>query len=185
MIHYKICKVEFYHPSYWLYSVQKLFVFQQLVTLYLCGNHIKGSEWESVKKCSRLCKDAKTRGWLTTSKPPKLAHVWSMQGSWRVKLAVALQDKSLKLARPLVHGLNSWLSPVARPSRQTTLFGKNWLFTFLLILLYKTRLTHPQSSHRDSSNSSTLFLSFVKSLRGTLPNHFLTIPISVRRPFGV
>ena len=48
----------------------------------------------------------------------------------------------------------------------------------------KTRLIHPQSSHRDSSNSFTLFLSIVKSLRGTLPKHFLTIPISVRRLFG-
>ena len=37
----------------------------------------------------------------------------------------------------------------------------------------KTRLIHPQSSHRDSSNSSTLFLFIVKSLR------------IVRRPFGV
>ena len=68
---------------------------------------------------------------LATGKPPKLAHVWSMQGSWRVMLAVALQDKILKLDRPLAHDLNSQLSPVARPSRQTTLFGKNWLFTFL------------------------------------------------------
>ena len=49
----------------------------------------------------------------------------------------------------------------------------------------KTRLIHPQSSHRDSPNSYTLFLSIVKFLRGTLPKPFLTIPISVRRPFGV
>ena len=80
----------------------------------------KGSEWENVKKCSRLCKDAETHGWtcgwLTTGKPPKLAHVWSMQGSWRVMPAVVLQDKSLNLARPLARGLNLWLSPVARPS---------------------------------------------------------------------
>ena len=31
------CKVEFYQPSYWLYSVPNLLVFQQLVTLYLGG----------------------------------------------------------------------------------------------------------------------------------------------------
>ena len=49
----------------------------------------------------------------------------------------------------------------------------------------KTRLIHPQSSHRDSLNSSTLFLSIVKSLRGTLLKPFLTIPIFVRRLFGV
>ena len=48
----------------------------------------------------------------------------------------------------------------------------------------KTKLTHPQSSHRDSSNSSTLTLSIITSLRGTLPKHFLTIPISMRRSFG-
>ena len=80
---------------------------------------------------------------------------------------VALQDKSPRLARPFARGLNSKLNPVTRSSRQNTLFGKNWLFTFLLTLLYiypyshdlerasrenfkretleKTRLTHPRS----------------------------------------
>ena len=48
----------------------------------------------------------------------------------------------------------------------------------------KTRLIHPQSSLRDSSNSSTLFLSIVKSLRGLLPKPFLTISISMRGLFG-
>ena len=43
----------------------------------------------------------------------------------------------------------------------------------------KTKLTYPQSSHRYSLNSSTLFLSIVKSLRGTLPKPFLTIPVSM------
>ena len=37
---------------------------------------------------------------------------------------------------------------------------------------------------RDSSNSSTLFLSIVKSLRGSLPKHFLTISISMKGLFG-
>ena len=31
------CKIEFNQPSYWLYSVPNLLVFQQLVTLYLGG----------------------------------------------------------------------------------------------------------------------------------------------------
>ena len=48
----------------------------------------------------------------------------------------------------------------------------------------KTRLIHPQSSLRDSSNSSTLFLSIVKSLKGLLPKPFLTISISMRGLFG-
>ena len=36
-IYITICKVEFYQPFYWLYSVPNLFIFQQLVTLYLGG----------------------------------------------------------------------------------------------------------------------------------------------------
>ena len=43
---------------------------------------------------------------------------------------------------------------------------------------------HPQFSLRDSSNSSTLFLSIVKFLIGLLSKHFLTISISVRGLFG-
>ena len=79
----------------------------------------------------------------------------------------SLQDKSLKLAKLFGHSLNSRLNPVVRSSRQNTLFGKIWFFTFLFTLLYiypythdskrasrenferetleKTRLTHPQS----------------------------------------
>ena len=35
------CKVEFYQPFCWLYSVPNLLVFQQLVTLYLGENLIR------------------------------------------------------------------------------------------------------------------------------------------------
>ena len=35
------CKVEFYQPSCWLYSVPNLLVFLQLVTLYLGENHVR------------------------------------------------------------------------------------------------------------------------------------------------
>ena len=31
------CKVEFYQPFYWVYSMPNLLVFQHLVTLYLGG----------------------------------------------------------------------------------------------------------------------------------------------------
>ena len=83
------------------------------------------------------------------------------------RTSCSLQDKSPKLARPFARGLNSRLNPVAKSSCQNTLFGKIWLFTFLLTLLYiypytldskgasrenferetleKIRLTHPQS----------------------------------------
>ena len=130
-----MCKVEFYQPSYWLLFRAKFSCILAISNPIFRWESCKGSEWKSVKKCSRLCKDAETHGWtrrwLATGKPPKLAHVWSMQGSWRVIPVVALQDQSPRLARPLAHGLNSRLSPVARPSHQTTPFGKNWLFAFL------------------------------------------------------
>ena len=83
------------------------------------------------------------------------------------RASYTLQDKISKLARPFARSLNLRLNSIARSSHQNTLFGKIWLFTFLLTLLYiypythdskkasrehferetleKTRLTHPQS----------------------------------------
>ena len=127
--------------------------------------------------------------------------------SCRVAPATALQDKSPRLAKPFAQDLNLRLNLVARSSRQNTLFRKNWLFTFLLTLLYIYPYTHDleRASRenferetlekkqdwlihnlylRDSSNSFTLFLSIVKSLKGLLPKPFLTISISVRGLFG-
>ena len=131
----------------------------------------KGSVWESVKNCSRLCKETGTRGWILRvargCKPPEWCTRAKHARSRSVALAVALQDKSPRLAKPFARGLNSRLNSVARPSRQNTLFRKIWLFTFLLTLLYiypyihdlerasrenferetveEIRLTHPQS----------------------------------------
>ena len=122
------------------------------------------------------------------------------------RASCSLQDKSPRLARPFARGLNSRLNPVARSNHQNTLFGKIWLFTFLFTLLYiyphthdlervsrenferetleKTRLTRPQSLPKKLFKFLYLFLSIVKSLRGSLPKPFLTISISVRGLFG-
>ena len=58
----------------------------------------KGSVWESLKKSSRVCTQqglvTRSRGWLAASKSPKEAHMWSMQGSWRVTPAEALQNET-------------------------------------------------------------------------------------------
>ena len=146
-------------------------------------------------------------GWLMACKLPECCTHAKHARSWRVAPAVALQDKSPRLARSFARGLNSRLNPVARSSCQNTLFSKNWLFAFLLTLLYVYPYTHdlerasrenflernPREKQdwlihnlylRDSSNSSTLFLSIVKSLRGLLSKPFLTISISVRGLFG-
>ena len=149
---------------------------------------------------------AGSRGWLTACKPPECCTHAKHARSWRVAIVVAIQDKSPRLARSFARGLNSRLNPVMRSSCQNTLFGKNWLFTFLLILLYVYPYTHDfekasrenferetlEKNKIDSSpifikrlfKFSTLFLSIVKSLRGLLPKPFLTISISVRRLSG-
>ena len=106
----------------------------------------KGSVWKSVKNCSRLYKEAGTCSWILRvvrgCKPLECCTHAKHVKSWRVALTVALQDKSPKLARPFARGLNSQLNPVARSSRQNTLFGKIWLFTFLLTLLYIYPYSH-------------------------------------------
>ena len=100
----------------------------------------KGNVWESVKNCSRLCKETRTRGWISRvargCKPPEWCTRAKYARSWRVAPTVALQDKSPRPARPFARGLNSQLNPVTRSSHQNTSFGKNWLFTFLFTLLY-------------------------------------------------
>ena len=88
--------------------------------------------WRNAQNCAKKQGLAiGSRGWLAACKPTKRCTRAKHARSWRVTPAVALQDKSPRLARPLARGLNSRLSPVVRLSRQTTLFGKKWLFTFL------------------------------------------------------
>ena len=80
----------------------------------------KGSVWKSVKECKEKLKSVHSSraSWLdlTTGELPKEAYVWSMQGSWRVTPAGALQDKTSRLARQLARDLNSWLVLVASSS---------------------------------------------------------------------
>ena len=102
--------------------------------------------------------------WLQAA---KMMHMCQACQKLKRHASCSLQDKSPRLAKPFARSLNSWLNPVARSSCQNTLFGKIWLFTFLLTLLYiypythdlvkasrenferetleKTRLTRPQS----------------------------------------
>ena len=69
------CKVEFYQPSCWLYSMPNLLIFQQLVTLYLGGILVRVvSEivWRIIQDCAK--KQGLTAGshrWLAACKPPE------------------------------------------------------------------------------------------------------------------
>ena len=97
----------------------------------------------------------------------KLKHTCQACQKLKRHASCSVQDKSSRLATPFARNLNSRLNPIARSSRQNTLFGKIWHFTFLLTLLHiypythdserafrenfkretleKIRLTHPQS----------------------------------------
>ena len=125
-------------------------------------------ECEELLKCVQRSRDSQLDlaggSWLQAA---KLMHTCQACQKLKHRASCSLQDKSLRLARLFARGLNSWLNPVTRSSCQNTLFGKIWLFTFFLTLLYiypyihnlerasrenferetleKIRLTHPQS----------------------------------------
>ena len=125
-------------------------------------------ECEELLKCVQRSRDSRLDfaggSWLLAA---RLKHTCQACQKLKRRASYSLQDKSPRLARPFAHGLNLRLNLVARSSCQNTLFGKIWLFTFLLILLYiypytndskrvsrenferetleKIRLTHPQS----------------------------------------
>ena len=132
----------------------------------LCKGRVCERVWRIVQVCAKrrglavgFC------GWLAAASCQIEAHVPSML---EVEASHQLFTIGQKFqASQATCGLNSRLNLVARSSRQNTLFGKIWRFTFLLTLLYiypythdskrasrenfmretleKTRLTHPQS----------------------------------------
>ena len=102
----------------------------------------KGCVWESMKKTQYVCTQEEPRNCLATGKSPKVAHVWSMQRSWRVTKAGALQDRTSNLARQLARDSNSRLVPVARLSHQNALFGWNMTFRIPHTHYYKYPYTH-------------------------------------------
>ena len=127
-----------------------------------------------VKECEELlkCVQRSRVSWLDFAggsrlQATKLEHTCQACQKLKCRTSCSLQDKSSRLAKPFARGLILRINPVVRSSRQNTLFGKIWRFTFLLTLLYiypythdlkrafrenferetleKKRLTHPQS----------------------------------------
>ena len=125
-------------------------------------------ECEELLKCMQRSRDSRL-DFASGSRlqAARLKHTCQACQKLKRRATCSLQDKSPRLAKPFARDLNSRLNPVARSSRQNTLVGKIWLFTFLLTLLYihlythnskraprenfkretleKTRLTYPQS----------------------------------------
>ena len=106
----------------------------------------KGSEWDSVKKCSRVCKknrdsrlDLVGDSRLQATKSCSRAR---HARSWSITPAGALQEKIRQLAIQLPRGWNLRLSQATRPSREPALFWKTWLFTFHSHPSINTPFTH-------------------------------------------
>ena len=115
----------------------------------------KGSgvrECEELLKCVQRSRDSRLDlAGGSRLQAARLKHTCQACQKLKCRASCSLQDKSPRLARPFAHGLNSRLNPVARSSHQNTLFGKIWLFTFLLTLLYIYPYTH--DSKRASRNN--------------------------------
>ena len=84
---------------------------------------------------------------------------------WTFMLAGALQDKIRQLAVLLLRGWISWLSQVARPSREPALFWKTWRFTFLSHPSIYTPYTHKRMrASRENFERETLKWNKIDSL---------------------
>ena len=103
---------------------------------------------------------------------------------WRIAQVTSgeVLCRGLRLAKLFARGLNSRLNPVARLSRQNTLFGKIWLFTFLLTLLYIYPYTHDSvRASRENFERETLEktrLTYPQSLPKRLFKFFYSLPLN-------
>ena len=150
------CKVEFNQPSYWFYSMPNLFVFQQLVTLYLGGfvvRVVSEIEWLNAQECARkqsLAGDSRLQAARCSTRAKHARR-------WTVMLAGALQDKIKQLAIQLSRDWISRLSQAASPSRKPPLFWKTWLFTFFSHPSINTSYTHKRMrASRENFERKTL-----------------------------
>ena len=115
-------------------------------------------ECEELLKCVQrsrdLWLDLAGGSWLQAA---RLKHTCQACQKLKRRANCSLQEKSSRLARLFACGLNSWLNPIARSSRQNTLFGKIWHFTFLLTLLHIYPYTHDsERAFRENFKRETL-----------------------------
>ena len=121
----------------------------------------KGSEWDSVKKCSRVYKKNRDSqlnlaGDSRLQADRNCSHARHAR-SWSVTPTGVLQEKIGQLAVQLPRGWNSRLSQAARPSCKPTLFWKTWLFTFHSHPSINTPFTHKRKrASRENFERETL-----------------------------
>ena len=101
----------------------------------------KGSVWESVKKCSRLCSEVGTRGWISREardlQAAKSCTRAEHAGELNSHASWSTTGQKSRLATQLARGLNSRLSQVARSSHQPTLFLEKLTLRILFSHQYK------------------------------------------------
>ena len=121
-------------------------------------------------------------GWLATCKLPENAHEWSMQRSGTIMLVVALLEKKSRLAIQLARSLDSQFNQVVRPSCQSTMLWKNWLFAFLSHSNINTPYTHEiwrtsrenferKTLEKNKIDSSTIFILWFSKFLNSHPLH--------------
>ena len=115
-------------------------------------------ECEELLKCVQRSRDSRLDfAGGSQLQAARLKHTCQACQKLKRHASCSLQDKSPRLAKPFARDLNSQLNPVARSSRQNTLFGKIWLFTFLLTLLYIYPYTHDlKRASRENFERETL-----------------------------
>ena len=159
--------------------------------------------WESVKNCSRLCKETGTRSWISRlASRQNVAHVPSMLeakeshqllhyktkvSGWLGHLLATQPSREVKSPEYPVWEKLTFHIP-SHPTIYIPLYPRFWESFQGEFWERNPREKQDWLIHnfylRNFSNFCTLFLSSVKSLRGLLLKPFLTIFISVRGLFS-
>ena len=113
----------------------------------------KGSMWENVKKCSRLCKETGTCDWISwvarsLQAARSCTHAKHAR-SWSVMPARALHDKKYRLTVQLPHGLDSQLA--TQSSRESKPLASSVLKSLTLHILFSPQNKYPLYSQNVES----------------------------------
>ena len=179
---FRIYKVEFYQPFCWLYFRAKFACISAISNPVFRWDSCKGSEWDSVKKYSRVYKknrdswlDLAGDSWLQAARSCSCAR---HARSWSVTPTGVLQDKIEQLAIKLPRGWNSRLSQAA----SQPCFEKTWLFTFHSHPSINTPSTHEREKaskenferetlEKNKIDSSPIFIKILFKFLNSFPLH--------------
>ena len=156
--HQIICKVEFIQPSCWLYSVPNLLVFQYLVVFR--WDCCKGSEWDRVMKCSRVCKKQRlatgSRGWLAAASRQK-QHTCQACQKLKRYATWSITGQNRTTGRSIISRLDLVTQSSYETKPQASPILKSWLFTFHSHPSINTPYTHKRKrAFRENFERKTL-----------------------------